>query len=255
MENDLIIWSCIAAFVAGFIDAIVGGGGLVQLPALLVLHPTAPIVALLGTNKLSSVAGTFSAVVTYARRVALPWKILIPAAVVAFIASMAGAGVATVFPPDYLKPIILAILCGVFVYTLARPRLGTASPESLHPQAMGRSRIAAGVIGAYDGFLGPGTGNFLIFAFVRWIGMPFLLASAAAKVINCATNLAAITLFGLTGSIMYKVALPMMGANLIGGYLGAHLAIARGNRFIRVVFIGIVALLIVRIGFDVLTER
>ncbi|MFM1847816.1 MAG: hypothetical protein RL417_1290, partial [Pseudomonadota bacterium] len=134
--------------------------------------------------------------------------------------------------------------------TVFRPGLG-AAVESLHRHAASRMHAASGVIGAYDGFLGPGTGNFLIFSFVRWIGMSFLLASASAKVINCSTNLAAIALFGSTGNIIYSLALPMMAANLLGGYLGAKLAIARGNRFIRIVFIGVAGTLMLRIGFDV----
>jgi uncharacterized membrane protein YfcA len=250
-----IFGACLAAFLAGFVDAIVGGGGLVQLPALLVLYPTAPVVTLLGTNKLSSIAGTVTAVVTYTRRIALPWKILIPASGVAFVASLGGATAATIFPPGFLKPIILMLLVGVFLYTVLRPGLGTGSAETLHPDASRRTKVAAGVIGAYDGFLCPGTGNFLIFALVRWVGMPFLLATAAAKVINTATNLAAIVLFSSTGHILYAIALPMAGANLIGGYLGAHLAIAKGNRFIRLVFIVVVTVLMARIGYDVLAHQ
>lgn len=253
-EVTPILGACIAAFLAGFVDAIVGGGGLVQLPALLVLYPTAPIVALLGTNKLSSIAGTVTAVVTYARRIVLPWKILLPASAVAFLASLGGATAATIFPPTYLKPIILVLLLGVFIYTVVRPGLGTAATDALHPHAAPRAKFAAGVIGGYDGFLGPGTGNFFIFTLVRWVGMPFLLATAAAKVLNTATNLAAIVLFGTTGHILYSIALPMACANLIGGYLGAHLAIAKGNRFIRVVFIVVVAVLMARIGHDVFAE-
>jgi len=250
-----IFGACLAAFLAGFVDAIVGGGGLVQLPALLVLYPTAPVVTLLGTNKLSSIAGTVTAVVTYTRRIALPWKILIPASGVAFVASLGGATAATIFPPGFLKPIILMLLVGVFLYTVFRPGLGTGSAETLHPDASRRTKVAAGVLGTYDGFLGPGTGNFLIFALVRWVGMPFLLATAAAKVINTATNLAAIVLFSSTGHILYAIALPMAGANLIGGYLGAHLAIAKGNRFIRLVFIVVVTVLMARIGYDVLAHQ
>lgn len=253
MNHELVslLGACIAAFFAGFVDAIVGGGGLVQLPALLVFFPAAPVVALLGTNKLSSIAGTLTAIVTYARRLPIPWKILIPASIVAFAASLSGAAFATIFPPAYLKSIILVLLSGVFLYTVFRPGLGIEPTAALHPHAATRMKKAAGVIGAYDGFLGPGTGNFLIFSLVRWIGMPFLLATAAAKVINASTNLGAILLFGATGNILYSVALPMACANLLGGYLGAHLALAKGNRFIRLVFIVVVTLLIVKIGADV----
>lgn len=244
------VLACLAAFVAGLIDAIVGGGGLIQLPALLVLFPHTALTALLGTNKLSSIAGTLIAVVTYARRIALPWRALAGASVAAFIASGAGAKIATLFPPAHLKPIIFVILVAVFLYTIFRPAMGLSAHESPSPNSSLRLAAASAAIGAYDGFLGPGTGNFLIFVLVRWLGMPFLLATASAKVINAATNAAAIILFASTGNILLTLALPMAAANLLGGYLGAQLAIARGNRFIRSVFIIVVALLILRIGYD-----
>lgn len=240
-----------AAFLAGLIDAIVGGGGLIQLPALLVLFPANAVPQLLGTNKLAALAGTAAATVAYARRLALPWRLLIPAAVVAFFASGCGAKLATIFPPTALKPVILVVLAGVFFYTVFRPGLGTAAAEALPPTAPKRLNVAAGCIGLYDGFLGPGTGNFLIFALVRWIKMPFLLASASAKVINIATNLAALALFAVTDNILYEVALPMAMANLVGGYLGAQLAILKGNRFVRITFIVVVVALMARIGCDV----
>ncbi|NDC37428.1 MAG: sulfite exporter TauE/SafE family protein [Proteobacteria bacterium] len=242
--------ACLAAFVAGLIDAIVGGGGLIQLPALLVLFPQTALTMLLGTNKLSSIAGTATAVLTYARHVALPWHALGGATIAAFIASGIGAKVATLFPPAHLKPVIFVILVAVFLYTLLRPTLGLNTTDTSPLNAGAKLAATSAVIGAYDGFLGPGTGNFLIFAMVRWLKMPFLLATASAKVINAATNAAAILLFAATGNILFALALPMAAANLLGGYLGAKVAIARGNQFIRVVFIAVVGLLIFRLGYD-----
>jgi uncharacterized membrane protein YfcA len=246
------LFACLAAFGAGFIDAIVGGGGLIQLPALLVLFPQAAITTLLGTNKLASIAGTLTAVLTYARRIALPWRALAAAGVVAFFASGVGAKIATIFPPSHLKPAIFVILVLVFAYTILRPALGLSTAQSPHPRSALRLTMASGVIGAYDGFLGPGTGSFLVFVMVRWLGMPFLLATASAKVINAATNAAAILLFASTGNILFTLALPMAAANLLGGYLGARVAIARGNQFIRWVFITVVGVLILKIGYDLL---
>jgi len=247
---DTLIFAYMAAFLAGFVDAIVGGGGLIQLPALLVIFPQAAIAPLLGTNKLSSIAGTISAILTYTKKVSLPWRLILPASVIAFVTSGLGAGLATVFPPAHLKPIILILLVLVFLYTLFRPRLGTDLSVELHPESSKRLNLASGAIGAYDGFLGPGTGNFLIFSLARWIRMPFLLASASAKIINFATNIAAILLFASTGNIIFKVALPMAGANLLGGYLGAKMAIVKGNKFIRWLFLIVVAGLISKIGFS-----
>jgi hypothetical protein len=140
----------------------------------------------------------------------------------------------------------------VFLYTIFRPAMGLSAHASPSANSSRRLAAASAAIGAYDGFLGPGTGNFLIFVLVRWLGMPFLLATASAKVINAATNAAAILLFASTGNIIFKLALPMATANLLGGYLGAKLAITRGNRFIRWIFIIVVALLILRIGHDLL---
>ena len=251
MDSDTVGLAAGAAFFAGLIDAIVGGGGLIQLPALLVLFPSTAVVSLLGTNKLAALAGTAAAAVAYARRLTLPWRLLLPAALVAFLASGCGAKLATVFPPAALKPLILAVLAGVFLYTVFRPGLGTAAAESLPPSAPRRLNVAAGFLGLYDGFIGPGTGNFLIFALVRWIKLPFLLASASAKVINIATNLAALALFAVSDNILYEVALPMAGANLVGGYLGARLAILKGNRFVRATFLIVALILMVRIGYDV----
>jgi uncharacterized membrane protein YfcA len=248
---DSIMFACLASFTAGLIDAIVGGGGLIQLPALLILFPQAPIAGLLGTNKLSSIAGTTSAIITYSKRVSISWKLILPASLVAFITSGAGAKVATIFPPSHLKPLIFILLLFVLFYTLLRPKLGTDNQIQIHPKASSRLKLASGIIGAYDGFLGPGTGNFLIFSLARWVQMPFLLATASAKVINWCTNCAAILLFGLTGNIFLKLALPMAATNLLGGYIGARLAVAQGNRFIRGIFLIVVSALILKIGWDI----
>jgi uncharacterized membrane protein YfcA len=248
---DNILFACLASFLAGLIDAIVGGGGLIQLPALLILFPEAPIAALLGTNKLSSIAGTTTAIITYSKRVSIPWRLVLPASLVAFVTSGVGAKFATIFPPGHLKPVIFVLLALVLIYTLLRPKLGTNADVELHPKAAPRLRLASGVIGAYDGFLGPGTGNFLIFSLARWVQMPFLLATASAKVINWCTNCSAILLFALTGNIFLKLALAMASTNLLGGYIGARLAVANGNKFIRWIFLFVVSVLILKIGWDI----
>ena len=248
---DNLLLACLASFVAGLIDAIVGGGGLIQLPALLILFPQAPIAALLGTNKLSSIAGTTTAIITYSKRVKIPWQLILPASLIALIASGSGAKLATIFPPTHLKPVIFILLCLVLLYTLLRPKLGTDDGIKIHPKAAPRLQLASGVIGLYDGFLGPGTGNFLIFSLARWVQMPFLLATASAKVINWSTNFAAILLFGMTGNINFKLGLMMATTNLLGGYIGARLAVANGNRFIRWIFLLIVSILILKIGWDI----
>ena len=170
---------------------------------------------------------------------------------VAFLASGSGAKVATIFPPSHLKPVIFILLFLVLIYTLLRPKLGTDNNIQIHPKASPRLKLATGIIGLYDGFLGPGTGNFLIFSLARWVQMPFLLATASAEVINWSTNFAAILLFGMTGNINFKLGLMMAGTNLLGGYIGARLAVAKGNGFIRWIFLFVVSLLILKIGWDI----
>lgn len=243
---------CGFAFLAGFIDAVVGGGGLVQVPALFVLHPELPPATLFGTNKFASVFGTANASWQYSRRVTLPWAVVGLTMLAAFVSSFLGARAVSLFDPALLRPLILVMMIAVFVYTLWKKDFG-----SLHaPKLSGRHQFVIGllvgvVIGFYDGFFGPGTGSFLIFAFVGLFGFSFLVASAAAKLVNFSTNLAALAWFVPHGQVMYRVAIPMAACNIAGSYLGSHLAIRKGSGFVRQLFIVIVAALIARMAFDI----
>jgi len=242
---------CGFAFVAGFVDAVVGGGGLIQIPALFVLKPELPPATLFGTNKLSSIVGTANASWQYARRVALPWRILFITAGTAFVASFFGAKAVSYFNPAALRPLIIALLAAVFVYTLIKKDFGSLHAPKLTPAQQRGAGVAIGaVIGFYDGFFGPGTGSFLVFAFVGLFGFSFLLASAAAKIVNLATNAAALAFFLPAGHVLYQAALPMAACNLAGSWCGAHLAIQRGSGFVRLFFIGVVALLLARMIYD-----
>ncbi len=245
---------CLFAFLAGGLDAIVGGGGLVQLPALLVVLPQAPVVALLGTNKLASVVGTASAAVTYNRRISVDRATAARMAVAAFLGSAGGALLATQVGSDALKPLVLAALFYVFVYTLGRPSLGEV--EKLRLRAGAQRTVALGggaLIGFYDGFIGPGTGSFLVFLLVGAVGLSFLHASATAKVVNTATNLAALALFAAGGHVLWALGAAMAASNLAGSQVGTRLAIRRGSGWVRRVFIVVVSVLIARLAFDVLT--
>ena len=251
LEQVLLL--CAFAFLAGGLDAVVGGGGLIQLPALLVVLPQAPVVALLGTNKLASVVGTASAAVTYQRRVRVDRRTAAWMAGTAFVGSGLGALLATRVDGDVLKPVVLVALVLVLVYTIRSPALGEV--ELLRLRARGQRAVAVvggGAIGFYDGFVGPGTGSFLVFLLVGVVGLSFLHASATAKVVNTMTNLAALALFAAGGHVLWALGAAMALANLAGSQVGARLAIARGSAWVRTVFVVVVSALVLRLAYDVL---
>lgn len=249
-----ILW--LFAFLAGFIDSVVGGGGLIQLPALLLFLPASlALPTVFGTNKFSSICGTTAAALQYSRKICLPWRSIIPAATAAFVFAFLGARIVTGINPQVLRFVVLALLIAVAFYTYRRGELGNLHAPQFAP---GRERVVGivvgGAIGFYDGFFGPGTGSFLIFIFIGLFGFDFLTASASAKVINLATNLAAVIYFGWTDQILYRYAIPMGICNVLGSLLGTRLAILKGNRFVRAFFLIIVSMLIVRYGWEVFSS-
>jgi uncharacterized membrane protein YfcA len=241
----------LAAFLAGMIDAVVGGGGLIQIPALFSVFPGVQPAMLFGTNKLAAVWGTGVAAFAYARRVRVEWGAAGPAALAALIFSFLGAFAVTRVPADFVRKLLPFILVAVAVYTFRRKEFG-----SVHAPVFGgwkERAVAVGVgsgIGFYDGFFGPGTGSFLLFLFVRFFGFDFLRASAAAKVVNVACNLAALAWFGFSGNIILAVALVMAVCNVAGSVVGTRLAIQRGSGFVRRVFLVVVSMLIVKTAYD-----
>lgn len=243
---DLLLAS-LASLVAGFVDAIVGGGGLILLPSLLSLFPGAPTATVLGINKGTSVWGTGFASWQYARRVQLRWHSLVPGAVLALAGSFAGAWAVTQVSSDFLKQLLPIVLLGVFVYTLMRKDLGHAHAPRWHGHtealAMG---VLGTVIGFYDGFFGPGTGSFFVFLLVRVLGYDFMHASASAKLLNTASNLAALSLFAWTGHVWWSVVAVTAVANVCGSVLGARLAIRHGSGFVRLFFMLVVGALLIK---------
>ncbi|WP_280153375.1 TSUP family transporter [Piscinibacter sp. XHJ-5] len=241
----------LASLFAGFIDAIVGGGGLILIPALFSVFPTAPPPALLGTNKGAAIWGTAWSSVQFSRRVQLPWGALAPAAVAALAGGLAGAWAVTQVSPHGLRRALPFILLAVLLYTLARKDLGrTHAPQHV---GVRQAALASGigvVLGFYDGFFGPGTGSFFVFLFVRLLGFDFLHASASAKLLNSATNFASLVLFALKGHVWWHIALVMALANVLGSLLGTRLALKHGAGFVRGVFIVVVGALIVKTGYD-----
>jgi uncharacterized membrane protein YfcA len=242
---------CIAAFGAGLIDAVVGGGGLIQVPALFAAMPNTPPAMLLGTNKLAGVWGTGAAAVNFARRVKVQWSTAVPAAMSAFVLAFAGAYTVTKIPPDFLRKLLPFILVAVALYTLKKKDFG-----SIHAPLHGgwkERAIAIGVggsIGFYDGFFGPGTGSFLVFLFVRFFGFDFLSASAVAKVVNVACNLAALLWFWYSGHLLWQIGLMMAACNVAGSLVGSRLAIKKGSGFVRKIFLLVVSALILKTGYD-----
>lgn len=241
----------IASLTAGLVDAIVGGGGLILVPTLFAVFPSAAPATLFGTNKGAAVWGTAWAAAQYSRRVQMPWATLLPAALAALLGSFAGAWAVTWVDPGYLRRALPFVLLAVLLYTLIKKDMGREHAPCLegHRQTAVASGIGLG-LGAYDGFFGPGTGSFFVFLFVRFLGFDFLNASASAKLLNTATNVAALTLFAWKGHVWWHLALVMALANVVGSVIGTRLALRLGSGFVRVFFILVVTLLILKTGYD-----
>ena len=251
MTHELIIL-CFAAFAAGFIDAIVGGGGLIQTPALLITLPNYPVATLLGTTKIPSFTGTSIAAYQYSKKVKFDAKLLAIVASLAFCASLCGSRLASMLSNQVFKPVILILLVGVAIYTYSNKKFGIQSHKIVDAQTAIISGVMFGILlGFYDGFIGPGTGSFLIVAFISLAGQDFLHASAHAKIVNLSTNLASILYFSSTGHILYQFALPMAACNVAGSFIGAKLALLKGNKFIRVFFLLVIIGTIGRFAWDI----
>jgi uncharacterized protein len=251
IQLTTLILIVVAGFAAGWVDAVVGGGGLIQLPALLLVPGITPVQAL-ATNKMGSIFGTTTSAVTYYRRVGPDLKTAVPMAVIALAGSFGGAVLAANLPASVFKPIIVVALVSVALFTALRPNAGelTALRHDGHTHYIVACLIGA-VIGFYDGLIGPGTGSFLVIALVSAMGYAFLEASAKAKIVNMATNAGALIFFLPHGSLLWGLGLVLGLANMAGGYLGARTAVKQGSAFVRIVFLIVVAALIVKLGYDV----
>jgi uncharacterized protein len=243
---------CTAAFSAGFIDAIAGGGGLIQTPSALILLPQYPVATVIGTLKIPAFTGTFFAAMQYAKRVSFNYKQLLVMTGIAFVTAFAGSKLLTVVSNHFMKPLLLVVLIAVAIYTWFNKNFGnhTEKKHSAKTQWLYIILISL-IIGFYDGFIGPGAGSFLVMAFISLLGYDFLKASAHAKFVNLATNLGSIVFFAASGKIIYTIALPMAVCNGAGGLLGARLALLKGNAFIRIFFLLVVTGTIIRFAYDV----
>jgi uncharacterized membrane protein YfcA len=241
----------LCSLTAGAVDAVVGGGGLIQIPALFAVYPVESAATLFGTNKFASVFGTANATWHYAREVTMPWRTILPAALAAFAFSYLGAAAVAWLPKDVVRPLILFLLIIAAAYTQKRKNFGLVhQPTHTGHSELVYAILLGGVIGFYDGLFGPGTGSFLVFLFVRLFGFDFLHASAAAKVVNVATNLAALSYFLPHGNVLPILAVAMAVANITGSILGTRLALRYGSGFVRQLFIVAVCLLIVKFAWD-----
>jgi len=252
LENYIIITLCIASFVAGFVDAIVGGGGLIQTPVALITLPNISVASIIGTLKIPGFSGTSIATIQYLKKVKVDWKLFGVMAIVSFVFAFIGSSLLNVMQNDFMKPVLFIILVLLLVYTYLKKDFGQFEISTLTTK---RKYIYAVIIcifiGFYDGFIGPGTGSLLIMAFVAILGFDFLQASTNAKLVNLATNIGSITLFVIKGKIVWAIAIPMAVCNATGAFIGARLAISKGNGFIRVFFLVIVAITLLRFGYDV----
>lgn len=243
----------LAGLVAGYVDAVVGGGGLVQLPSLLLALPFATPVEVLATNKLASALGVTVSATTYYRRIRPDPRTFLPLMAAAFLGSAGGAALASLIPEEAFAPVILVVLVGVGAYVLLRPGLGAETRMRWDGRGTVVAAVVVGlVVGAYDGALGPGTGSFLVLALVGVVGYDFLTASANARLANWATNVAALCVFVPQGAVLWGVGLGVGVANVVGSYLGALTAVHKGAGFVRVFFVIVVGGFVVRIGGEVL---
>ena len=253
MAWELILGLVFFAFCAGTIDAAVGGGGLIQIPALMSALPQIAPATLFGTNKLASICGTGSAAFSFIRRVKLQWLLLAVIAVFAFISAFVGAACVSMVPTHILRPIVLVMLVVIAIYTFIKKQFGQVHVDQrITPKLLIFAAIGSLVIGFYDGIFGPGTGSFFIFFFIRFLQVDFLHASALSKIGNFMTNLAALSFFIPTGHVMFQLGLLMASANIVGSLLGVRLALKYGSGFIRILFLILVSILICRLAYQIL---
>jgi uncharacterized membrane protein YfcA len=252
METYIIIFLCIASFIAGFIDAIVGGGGLIQTPAALILLPNVSVASIIGTLKIPGFSGTSMATYQYLKSAKVNWKLFFVMAIVSFSFAYLGSSLLNVMQNDFMKPLLFVILILLLLYTYFKKDFGQFQIDKLTPkQTYIYGSIICVFLGFYDGFIGPGTGSLLIMSFIAILGFDFLKANIYAKLVNLATNFGSITLFVLKGKIIWTIAIPMAICNVAGSWIGARLAISKGNGFIRIFFLIVVGLALIRFGYDV----
>jgi uncharacterized membrane protein YfcA len=255
-ETWIMIAVCAGALFAGFIDAVVGGGGLVQVPLLLILFPQYTHVQVIATNRFASLAGTSVAAFHYIRSVGVDAAVVVTAGLTSALTAFGGTFVMKLIAPEVFKPILLFVIILLAVYTFIKKDFGIDHAPKYDGS---KHLVACGLIGAaigfYNGFIGPGTGSLLVFSLVSIAGMSFLHASSTAKIVNAIADAASLIGFLMSKAVVFKIAIPMMVCNMLGGYIGSKAAILKGNTFIRYIFLLVMLLLIVRLSWDVLGKK
>ncbi|MEU8619802.1 TSUP family transporter [Streptomyces sp. NPDC048623] len=251
-----LVLLCLAALAAGWIDAVVGGGGLLQLPALLLGLPHVPAAQILGTNKAVSIVGTSGAALTYLRRTPVKVGMAVRIGLAALAGSMGGAFFAAGISSEVLRPVIMIVLLGVAAFVMLRPSFGSRTADEADRLPLTRARIVTAIvvvgggIGFYDGLFGPGTGTFLVLALTAVLHLDLVTASATSKIVNACTNLGALAMFAYQGHVMWLLAAVMAVFNLAGGLLGARMALRKGSEFVRGVLLVVVFSLVAKLAFD-----
>lgn len=252
MEFDLILTLIFFAFCAGAIDAAVGGGGLIQIPALMGGLPNTAPATIFGTNKLASICGTASAAFSFTRRVRIAWRLLLVIGLFAGLGAYLGAMSVSYIATDVLKPLVLVMLIVIAIYTFFKKQFGQEHVEQeVTTQVLLLAAVGSVLIGFYDGIFGPGTGSFFIFYFIRYLKVDFLHASALSKIANFMTNFAALSFFIPAGHVLFQYGLTMAVANVCGAIVGVKVALKYGSGFIRILFLILVSVLICRLAYQI----
>ena len=247
----LIVLATLGSFLAGFIDAVIGGGGLIQVPILLILFPQFPHTSIIATNRMSSIAGTLVAARQYIKKIKINYGFIAIAGVLSGIASYMGTFVMKAIPNETFKTILFVIIGLLTLYTVLRKSMGLVDVSEKNKHKHVIFAFIGIVLGLYNGVIGPGTGTLLVFALVQFIGFNFLMSSAYAKLINAISDGSSLIAFLMQGAVVFTVAIPMLIANMCGAYLGSRMAIQNGNKFIRVFFIIVMVLLLGKLAFDI----
>ncbi|MER2084600.1 TSUP family transporter [Rhodococcus sp. (in: high G+C Gram-positive bacteria)] len=251
---DIADWGLLmtAATAAGWVDAVVGGGGLILLPALFLVAPQLTPQAALATNKLTAFTGTSAAVYTFSRRIPMEWRQMAPAAALAAVTAACGAAAVSLIDKKYFIPIVMVVLVAVAVFVTLRPTLGTtiATHRPTQRKTVLVLLLSAGLIGLYDGLLGPGTGTFLIISFATFLGTEFVRSAAMAKVINLGSNFGALTYFAVTGHVWWSLGLAMAVCNVLGAVIGSRMALSKGSGFVRITLLVVVIAMVIRLGWQ-----
>ena len=251
MEISTIVLLCLIAFLAGYVDAVVGGGGLIQVPAGLILMPTQAVSTVIGTLKVPSFFGTSFATYQYLQKVKIPILRILLFTSIAFSAAFSGSLLLTRMSNQFMKPVIFFVLLAMAIYTFTKKDFGQVVQKDQIKYPVIKGILICLVIGFYDGFIGPGGGSLFVLAFIAILGYDFLNASAHAKIVNLSTNLGSLILFIGKGVVLWPVAIPMSVCNAAGGILGSKMALKKGNQFIRKIFLFVIVATLLRLGYDV----